>query len=192
MVGIGVILASIREVRRGEGFAKWIHGLAAARPDVRAELLDLKDWPLPPYTMPSNAVAAEKGFAPGSLEHRWYETIHGLDGVIFVTPEYNRGYPGQLKNAIDTLFTAWNYKPAAFVSYGGSSSGAVAAQQLLQVAAELRMVPVRDQVNVRLIGLETTPEGAPAGEFYARRAATLLDELLWWARLLKDARATRH
>jgi len=191
MSRIGIILSSVRDGRRGQGFAEWIHGLAGARPDLQPELIDLKAWPLPDYTVPSNAVAAEKRFAAGSIEFRWAEKIRSLDGFIFVTPEYNRGYPGQLKNAIDLLFTAWNYKPAAFVSYGGSASGAIATQQLMQVTSELRMVPVRDQVNIRLVGLETTPEGFPAGEFYARRGKLLLDELTWWARVLDAARPTR-
>lgn len=191
MLKIGVILASVREVRRGEGFARWITDLAAARTDVEAELLDLKAWPLPSYTASSNATAAEQSFAPGTIEHRWAERIRSLDGFILVTPEYNRGYPGQLKNAIDLLYTAWNYKPVAFLSYGGSANGAIAAQQLVQVTAELRMVPVRDEVNIRLIGLDTTPEGHPAGEFYAKRAATMINELLWWVRVLNEARVKR-
>jgi len=191
MVKIGVILASVREVRRGEAFAAWVMVQAAARTDMQAELLDLKAWPLPDYTASSNATAAEQGFAAGTLERRWADRIRSLDGYIIVSPEYNRGYPGQLKNAIDLLYTAWNYKPVAFVSYGGSANGAIAAQQLVQVTAELRMVPVRDQVNIRLIGLETTPEGHPAGEFYAKRAAAMMNELVWWARVLNDARAKR-
>jgi len=191
MVKIGVILASVREVRRGEAFAAWVMVQAAARTDMQAELLDLKAWPLPDYTASSNATAAEQGFAAGTIEQRWAERIRSLDGYIMVSPEYNRGYPGQLKNAIDLLYTAWNYKPVAFVSYGGSANGAIAAQQLVQVTAELRMVPVRDQVNIRLIGLETTPEGHPAGEFYAKRAAAMMNELVWWARVLNDARAKR-
>ena len=188
---IGVILASIREGRRGEAFAKWITALLAARPEARTELLDLREWTLPSYTSASNATAAEQEFTPGTIEHRWLERIRSLDGFIFVSPEYNRGYPGHLKNAIDLLYTAWNYKPAAFVSYGGSANGALAAQQLVTVTAELRMVPVRDQVNIRLIGLDTTPEGWPAGEFYAKRAATMLNELLWWTGVLKEARSKR-
>jgi len=191
MVKIGVILASVREVRRGETFAAWIMAQAAARTDVQAELLDLKAWPLPAYTASSNATAAEQGFAAGTLERRWADRIRSLDGYIIVSPEYNRGYPGQLKNAFDLLYTAWNYKPVAFVSYGGSANGAIAAQQLVQVTSELRMVPVRDQVNIRLIGLDTTPEGHPAGEFYAKRAATMMNELVWWATVLNDARAKR-
>lgn len=40
------------------------------------------------------------------------------DGYVFVTPEYNHGVPGALKNALDFLYAEWNNKAAAFVSYG--------------------------------------------------------------------------
>jgi len=59
-VRIGVILASVRESRRGEAFARWIHGLVAERPEVEAELLDLREWTLPPYAHKDSPVLAEK------------------------------------------------------------------------------------------------------------------------------------
>ena len=190
-IRIGVILASAREGRRGEAFARWIHALAAERPGVAAELLDLRDWPLPGYASKDNPNAAEQGFAPGTLEARWRDRIAALDAFVVVTPEYNHGYPGQLKNALDAVYAAWNHKPVAFVSYGGFAGGARAVEQLRLVAIELRMVPVRDEVNVRLVGYATDERGHPADPIYARKAKAALDDLLWWARVAKDGRE-RH
>jgi hypothetical protein len=51
------------------------------------------------------------------------------------------------------------------------------------------MVPVRGEVNIGLIGLETDAEGRPTSELYAKRATAMLDQLLWWARAAKHARA---
>jgi NAD(P)H-dependent FMN reductase len=108
-----------------------------------------------------------------------------------VTPEYNHGYPGGLKNAIDHGFAVWANKPVAFVSYGGTAGGARAVEQLRLVAIELRMVPIRDEVNVRLIGVALDERGQPTEEFYAKRAAAMIDTLLWWARVTKEGRE-RH
>src|SRR5579871_3139674 len=47
---LGVIVASVREGRRGETYARWIHALLAERPDVTAEFIDLRDWPLGNYS----------------------------------------------------------------------------------------------------------------------------------------------
>lgn len=69
-------------------------------------------------------------------------------GLVFVTPEYNHGYPATIKNAIDYLHKEWKDKPAGFVSYGGVAAGTRAVQQLKQVITNLRMVPVYENVNI--------------------------------------------
>ncbi len=185
---IGIILASVRQGRRGEKFSNWIQALLAERPDVEVRLLDLRDYPLGGYAYEKNPAGIEQTYEDETAR-RWSETIHGLDAFVVVTPEYNRGYPGQLKNAFDHVFLGWQYKPIGFVSYGGSASGARAVEQLLGVVVEARMVPVRTGVNIRLIGLQLDDQQRPADAFYARRAAGMIDELLWWARATKRARA---
>ncbi len=187
-VRFGVVLASVREGRRGEAFAKWIHGLVAERPDVEAALLDLREWALPPYAHRDTPNVAEKTFAPGSLERRWADEIAALDGFVVVTPEYNHGYPGQLKNALDAVYGPWNHKAVTFVSYGGFAAGARATEQLRLVAVELRMVPVRDEVNVKLAGYATDAQGHPADPLYGKKAKAAIDDLVWWSRVLKEGR----
>jgi NAD(P)H-dependent FMN reductase len=185
---IGVILASIREGRHGEAFAQWILSFAAQRPNVQVEMLDLRDWPLPFYPYRETPVAAAKAFETGGLARRWADKIASLDAFIVVTPEYNHGYPGALKNAFDHVYDAWNRKAVGFVGYGGFAAGARAVEQLRLVAVELRMVPVRDEVDLRLVGFVGDERGWPKEEIYAKRAAALLDDLLWWARLAKEGR----
>lgn len=191
IVRIGVVLASVREGRRGEAFARWMVGLAAERPGVEVELLDLKEWALPPYAHRDTPNVAEKAYPPGSLERRWGERIAALDGFILVTPEYNHSFPASLKSALDAVYAPWNHKPAAFASYGGFAAGARAVEQLRLVAVELRMVPVRDEVNVRLPGYAADEKGHPADPLYGKKAKALLDDLLWWARVLKEGRERR-
>lgn len=185
---LGVILASVREGRRGEAFASWILSLIAARPDARAVLLDLKEWALPHYAHRDTPVVAEKSYEPESLAGRWRTKIASLDGFVVVTPEYNHGYPSSLKGALDHVYASWNQKPIAFVSYGGFAAGARSVEQLRLVATELRMVPIRDEVNVRLIGFVADERGWPKEELYAKKARTMLDDLVWWARVMRDGR----
>jgi NAD(P)H-dependent FMN reductase len=190
MERIAIIVASVREGRRGFPFAQWIHGLAARR-DVTAELVDLRDWPLGAYDQKAPPSVLETSYAEGTLPRRWAELVRATDGFVIVTPEYNHGYPGQLKNAIDWLFPAWHYKPIAFLTYGGFGAGVRAAEQLTLVATEVRMIPVRDQVNLRMIGLATDEHGAPSEEIYTKRANAMLDELVWLTRVMREARAAR-
>ena len=107
------------------------------------------------------------------VQRRWSQKIHGLDGYVIVTPEYNHGYPGHLKNAIDHVHLGWWYKPVAFVSYGGTACGARAVEQLRNVAVEVRMVPVRSEVNIRLIGLERDGDG-PKDPLYSKMATGMI------------------
>lgn len=191
MLKVGVIVASVREVRRGEAFARWFLGLLAAREGVEAELVDLREWPIGSYVHRQMAAVAEKDYAAGTLERRWADKVASLDAFAIVTPEYNHGYPGALKNALDALYTSWNHKAVAFVGYGGSAAGARAIEQLRLVAIELRMVAVRDAVNLGLMGLAADERGFPTSALDAKRAAATIDDLLWWARAAKDARE-RH
>jgi len=161
--------------------------LPAGRPDASTELLDLRDWRLPNYDNPATPPVAEKAYTD-PLARSWVDKIAALDGYVIVTPEYNHGYPGGLKNAIDHAFVAWANKPVAFVSYGGTASGARAVEQLRLVAIELRMVPIRDEVNVRLIGVALDEKGQPTDDFYVKRAAAMIDTLLWWGHVARDGR----
>jgi NAD(P)H-dependent FMN reductase len=190
-IAVGVVLSSVREGRRGEPFAAWILGLVAERPGVAPELLDLREWALPAYAHRETPNVAERSYAPGTLERRWAEKVASLDAFVVVTPEYNHGYPSSLKSALDAVYAPWNHKPVAFVSYGGFASGARAVEQLRLVAVELRMVPVRDEVNVRLVGYVPDERGRPADPVYARKANAMIDDLLWWARVAREGRE-RH
>jgi NAD(P)H-dependent FMN reductase len=185
---IGIILASTRQGRRGEGYAKWIQEILGRRAGVALELLDLREHRLPAYEHAEMPPAIEQRYADGSAR-LWSEKIHALDGYVIVTPEYNHGYPGQLKNAIDHVHLGWWYKPVGFVSYGGTANGARAVEQLRNVAVEVRMVPVRGEVNLRLIGLQTDEAGRPTDPLYAKHAGAMIDQLLWWAKVAKDGRA---
>jgi NAD(P)H-dependent FMN reductase len=71
---LGVILASTREGRRGEGFARWVHGLLSQCQGVQTELIDLRDWRLPSYDHPVMQNVAERSYAD-PLARGWLEKI---------------------------------------------------------------------------------------------------------------------
>jgi hypothetical protein len=51
------------------------------------------------------------------------------------------------------------------------------------------MVPVRDDVNLGLIGITLDDKGWPTAELYQKRATAMIDELLWWTRITQEGRA---
>ena len=184
---IQIIVASTRDGRRGERVAAWFDGVARAREDMRTELLDLLAWDLPWYR---DAVVPPRGQYREEATLRWAAKVAEADGYVLVTPEYNHGYPAALKNALDHLYAEWNHKPVTFVTYGGSAGGVRAAEQLVQVAVELKMAPLRPQVHIPMAGRVFGRDGSGVVEQRHVDAANVaLRELAWWARALRAARA---
>jgi chromate reductase len=67
------------------------------------------------------------------------EAIEGSDAVLFVTPEYNRGIPGSLKNAIDWASRPWgknsfNNMPCGVIGASIGQIGTAVGQQSLRAA----------------------------------------------------------
>src|SRR5579862_1865340 len=132
---IAIIVGSTRPTRIGVDIANWVHNLVSGKHDLHFELIDLAEWHLP-----NDEPAVPAGGAEYANEHTraWSRKIASADGVIFVTPQYNRGYPASLKNALDHLYKEWVNKPALIISYGFRGGG-LAAAQLRQVLEALQM-----------------------------------------------------
>ena len=183
---IQIIIGSTRDNRRGETVGRWFASVAAARDDLECELVDLREWDLP-FLSSAKPPAAAPPTDP--LIARWADSVAGADGYVLVTPEYNHGYPASLKNALDLVYQPWNRKPCAFVGYGGPGGGYRAVEQLRLVVVELEMVPLRKQVGIPGVSSAFDEAGAVTEPRHERAANGLLDDLAWWATVLRAARA---
>jgi NAD(P)H-dependent FMN reductase len=174
-----VIVGSTRKVRNADPVLNWLTNRLQGRSDATFEVADLRDLALPSF-----GVSAE-----GAPEAQaWAESVGNADGFIFVTPEYNHGYPAPLKNAIDHLYKEWGRKPAAIVSYGGFGGGYRAAEQLRQVLVELKAVPIREQVGIPAVWAAFGQAGEPQNDRLDASLDGMVAELLWWANALTPAR----
>ena len=136
---IAVILASTRPERVGPAVADWVMEGTADREAATYTLVDLADQNLPLLDEPE---PASSGTYPHEHTRAWSELVTGFDGFVFVTPEYNRGIPGALKNSLDFLYAEWNDKAAAFVGYGVVGA-ARAVEHLRGIASEVQLAHVR-------------------------------------------------
>ena len=145
MPNLTIIIASTRPGRAGQPIADWFAGRARAHGGFDVEIADLAEIGLPLLDEPNHPRLGQY-----TKQHTkdWSATIDRADAIVFVTPEYNYGYPATIKNAIDFLHREWRDKPVGFVSYGGVAAGTRAVQQLKQVVTTLRMVPVFESVNI--------------------------------------------
>lgn len=190
LLNIKVIAGSTREGRFSDKAAAWITEEVKKQAGVEAELLDLRD-----YEMPFFNEAATPSYKQEPYKHpavaRFTAKIAEGDAFVIVTPEYNHGTSGVLKNALDWVYQEWNNKPVAFVSYG-SVGGARAVEQLRLNAIELQMAPIRAAVHIP--GHQYFPVlfgKADAHELFASLsgdAEAMIGQLLWWTRTLKSAR----
>lgn len=183
MLKVAIIIGSTRPGRRGEPIARWVYETARQRTDAEFELVDIKDFDLPLLDEP---VSPSQGKYSRPHTFAWSERIAPFDAFVFVTPEYNHGPSGALKNAIDFLYREWNNKAAGFVSYG-SVGGVRAVEQLRQVLTEMQIAHVRAQV---VISTRTEfPNGVftPA-DYQAPGLNTMLDQLIAWGTALQTIR----
>lgn len=133
-VQIAVLVGSIREDSFNRRFAEALARLAPAGVDFHFLRID----DLPHYDQDDDADNAPE-------VRRLKAEVESADGVLFLTPEYNRSYSGVLKNAIDHASrpygqAKWKGKPAAIVTVSpGPLAGAMAAQHLRNVLAVLDM-----------------------------------------------------
>ena len=184
---VGLIVGSTREGRQGEKVARWVETRAQAREEFATEFIDLAHWVFPFYRHPLPARVAERSYTD-AREAAWVALVRRMDAFIIVVPEYNHGYPAGLKNALDYVSAGWARKPVAFVSYGGSSGGVRAVEQLRLVAIELQLAPIRDEVNLPFAHRALDEHGVPVEPSHGKRLEAMLGELSWWSQALKAAR----
>ncbi|KYF56700.1 NADPH-dependent FMN reductase [Sorangium cellulosum] len=185
MLKVAIILGSTRPGRNGEAVAKWVHELATKKGGAEYELVDIKDFDLPLLDEPA---PPSMGQYTKPHTRAWAAKIDAFDAFVFVTPEYNHGTSGALKNAIDFLYKEWNNKAAGFVSYG-SAGGARAVEQLRLVMAELQIADVRAQVMLSLFDDFENFSVFKPNPRHERSVGNMLDQLLAWGGAMKTLRA---
>ena len=123
---VAVVVGSLRKDSFNHQLAKGLSKLAPE--DFTFTLVDIGTLPL--YNQDDDG-------NPTDAVVQFKKAIKAADGLLFVTPEYNRSYPGVLKNALDQASrpygqSAWSGKPGAVVGMTIGTSGTAMAQQHLR------------------------------------------------------------
>lgn len=125
---IGILVGSNRPVNVGRPVADELVQLVE-QAGGEPVLLDLAEIRLP---FLDEAMPPGSGIRTQPHTIAWGEQVAGVDAMVFLTPQYNHGYPAALKNALDSIFAEWKDKPGLVVGYGwGGAQEAIA--QLEQV-----------------------------------------------------------
>jgi NAD(P)H-dependent FMN reductase len=182
-----IVIGSTRPGRAGLPIAQWFTARATAHQGFDVTVVDLAELALPLLDEPNHPRLNQY-----TKHHTkaWSAIVEAADAIVFVTPEYNYGYPAVLKNAIDYLHHEWKYKPVGFVSYGGVAAGTRAVQQLKQVVTTLKMLPVFESVNIPFHSQFIDDEGRlEPNEIMEKAADAMLDELVRTEAALRPLRA---
>ncbi|POM79833.1 Flavo protein [Phytophthora palmivora] len=130
-----LIVGSVRTSNNGNGLGTWLTTRfnAIAKSDTKLVLAsELMELPLPigPVVDPviAAAVGSPQEYADPAVQ-AWSRAVTATPAIVILTPQYNWGYPGQLKNLLDHLYNEWKGKPVVLVTYGGHG-GSKCAEQL--------------------------------------------------------------
>ena len=135
---IGILVGSLREGSFNKRVAKSVCAIESDRLDC--EMVQIGDLPL--YNQDFDGLPEQP---PEYVRFR--DHIRSSDGVLFVSPEYNRGIPGVLKNAIDAGSrpygqSVWNQKPAAIVTASPGAIGGFGANHQIRQSCVFLNMPV--------------------------------------------------
>lgn len=176
MSHIAIISASVRVGRVSHRVALYFKNYITENSLATVEILDLSAYNFPIFderlSQQQNPIPAARDFA---------EKIKKADGVIIVTPEYNGGYPGSLKNAIDLLYPEWHRKPIAISTvsngvFGGSQVITSLAFSLFKMKAWLVPAMCPMPKAQELFDEQGNPSDKQQLE---KRITPFIQELLW-------------
>ena len=141
---IAIVVGSLRKDSINRKVAKAMCAIAGAKLDCR--IVEIGGLPL--FNQDLEA-------APPAEWVEFREAIAAADGILFVTPEYNRTIPGALKNAVDVGSrpygqSVWERKPAAIVSASPGGIGGFGANHQLRQACVFLDMPVMQQPEAYL------------------------------------------
>lgn len=185
MYYIPIILGSTRQGRQSPKAANFIHKRMAQSGRIDTEIIDLREYPFP--IMEERLRFLEE---PPPRLRDFSARIQRADGLVIVSPEYNFGYPGVLKNALDYLLPEYQRKPIAFITVSaGPFGGLNCLAQLRQVTLGLGAVPIPVSMTIARIQDAFDDDGNPSDPAYEKRAQGFIDELLWFTEAIAVQRA---
>jgi NAD(P)H-dependent FMN reductase len=173
-LNIPVLLGSVRRGRQSPRVARWLHRRLMTE-GIASELLDLEELALP--------IMDERIRMRDDSPEAVLRLSHAVglgDGLVIVTPEYNNGYPGVLKNALDYLLPELKRKPVGIVTVSAGGFGGISClAQLRLVLLAMGAAPIPASLPVSRVGQSFSDDG-PTDDDFAGRADRFLAELQWW------------
>lgn len=166
------VLGTAREGRKSEQVAEYVLSIAKKRTELEAVFADIRDY----------SQAYTKGLGK-ELAEKWDALVRASDGLVIISPEYNHGYPGELKMLLDNSYQAYEGKSVGICGVSdGPVGGARMAEQLKLVLSAFQMTIVNAAVyfaNVNELFDEAGHIKNP--EYWDARVNGMLDQVVKYA-----------
>jgi chromate reductase len=182
---VAVLVGSLRKASWNRKMAIALAGIAPA--ELELSIVEIRDLPLFDQDWEANPPPGVSAFK---------EAVKSADAVLFVTPEYNRGVPGVLKNALDVASrpsgqSAWKGKPTAVVSVSPGAIGGFGANHQLRQSFVFLDMPVLQQPEAYIGNAASLfdDKGAIASEATRKFLATFLEAFARWIERVAPATA---
>jgi NAD(P)H-dependent FMN reductase len=175
---IPVILGTTRKGRMSEHVAKFMAAEISKREDMETEVVDILNIRLPMDDAGEHIKDPE--FSKIAMK---------ADAFVIVAPEYNHGYPGMLKHALDTNLKEYIHKAAGVCGVSaGPFGGTRVIENMLPVLRELGLVTIFWDVNFSVVQKAFDESGKLLDEAFVKRAEKFINELRWMAKVLRYGR----
>src|SRR6201989_2308669 len=168
---IPVVLGTTRKGRRSENAARFVFEETKKRAGVETEFVDICEIPM--RLDDAGEQIKDQAFS---------DLVKRADALILVVPEYNHGYPGLLKHALDMNLEEYIHKAVGICGVSaGPFGGARVIEALLPVMRELGLVTIFNGVNFGFAGRIFDDHGNLVDDNFVRRVDSFLNELIWMA-----------
>jgi NAD(P)H-dependent FMN reductase len=175
---IPIILGTAREGRESQKVARFMLEKAIEF-GFDSEIIDVRDYRLPATDNTKISDAA----------NRFLEKVLRADGLVIVSPEYNHGYPGELKMMLDMLYEEYFGKPVGICGVSsGVFGGARMIEHLVATCVRFHMLPTGEVLYFPRVQDLFDEDGAIKKEAYHRRAKKFFDVLAGYAGALQRSR----
>jgi NAD(P)H-dependent FMN reductase len=173
-----IILGTARQGRQSEHVANFLFSEMKKRPEIETEIIDVRQLKM------RLDDAGEEMKDPD-----YAGKMTRADGLVIVTPEYNHGYPGLLKHALDMCLEEYIHKVVALCGVSaGPFGGSRVIENLLPVVRELGLAVTFTDLNFSRVRDAFDDQGNLKDEKYVGRAAKFINELVWMSRVFRHGR----
>ncbi len=185
MFYIPIILGSTRRGRQSPKVARFVYECMRQSERIETEILDLLEYNFP---IMEERLHLRDDPPPGLRE--FSAKIARADALVIVTPEYNNGYPGALKNAMEYLRPEYRRKPIGIVTVSsGGFGGLNCLAQLRLVILAMGAFPIPASLPISYVQDSFEEDGTPKDPAYEKRAQAFIAEVLWFAEAIATQKA---